>query len=61
MSNATFVQAEVDEKVRLIEVYNERLTEREARRETVVKQGLFHQKRYQACFPFGTLDLSSFL
>lgn len=41
------MQDETEEKLKLVEVYNQRLIERERRREDVVKQELFHQKRHQ--------------
>ena len=46
------MQAEHAEKVRLVEVYNQRLTEREKRRAAVIAHGLLDLKRTQVCNAF---------
>jgi len=47
------VQEEHDEKVHLVDIYNQRLTERETRRTHVISRGLLDIKRTQVCLgPF---------
>ncbi len=44
-----WVQAEREEKLRMVEFYNARLTEREKRRDFLRARGLLNMKRMQVC------------